>query len=67
MTIDLHRRSSRFVTVGAVAAAAAIALSGCSAAATPSTAGGDGTGTITVWAHQGEDSENSALQAAVAA
>lgn len=49
------------VTVGALAA-------GCSSGSTTSSSGaqaGSGTGTITIWAHSGQTSENTALQAVV--
>ncbi|WP_243076566.1 extracellular solute-binding protein [Microbacterium sp. SS28] len=52
---------------GALALAAAVTLvsvAGCSAGGGGSSAG-DGTGDIEIWAHQGQDSENAALQAAV--
>lgn len=45
---------------------AAAALSACSpAGSSNSSQAGDGTGTVNVWAHQGQDAENAALQAAV--
>ncbi|NEM92305.1 extracellular solute-binding protein [Galbitalea soli] len=49
----------------AVAAAAALGLAGCSSGG-GTAAAGDGTGNIVIWAHQGQDSENAAIQAAVA-
>ncbi|HET9648916.1 MAG TPA: extracellular solute-binding protein [Microlunatus sp.] len=57
------------VATAAVAAVMATALVACSSGAGSnpgSTAeSGSGTGTISVWAHQGQDSENAAIQAAV--
>ncbi|WP_138944957.1 extracellular solute-binding protein [Plantibacter sp. M259] len=60
--------TTRTLRRGALLAAATIAVVGsltaCSAGGAGSAAG-DGTGDIEVWAHQGQDSENAAIQAAV--
>lgn len=61
-------RTARRGALAAVAVATAIAtMTGCSAPGGGGTeaGAGDGTGEIEVWAHQGQDSENAALQAAV--
>lgn len=63
-----NTRTIRRGALVAVAVATAIAtMTGCSAGGGGGTdaAAGDGTGEIDVWAHQGQDSENAALQAAV--
>jgi multiple sugar transport system substrate-binding protein len=66
--IAQSKRSRRRLsfTATAVGASLALLLAGCSAGGgTDTTTAGDGTGSIVVWAHQGQDSENAALQAAV--
>ncbi len=57
-------------SIVAAGLAATVGLAACgsgSTAAEPAPAStGDGTGTIVIWAHQGQDSENAVVQAAVA-
>ncbi len=63
MTITRNLRRGAWA---AAAVVAALTLAGCSAGGGNSDAGaGSGTGEINIWAHQGQDSENAALQAAV--
>jgi len=57
-------RTLRRSALAAVAVTAAVVMTACSSAGGGVSAG-TGTGTINVWAHQGQDSENAALQAAV--
>jgi multiple sugar transport system substrate-binding protein len=59
-----RHRSHSWLAVAA-AASAVLALAGCGAA-TGKAEAGNGTGSITIWAHQGQDSENQAVQKAVA-
>ncbi|MFI9162484.1 extracellular solute-binding protein [Kitasatospora aureofaciens] len=57
---------SRHVRLGLLLALPAVALTACGGTgSTAATSAGDGTGTITIWAHQGQDSENTVLQNAV--
>jgi multiple sugar transport system substrate-binding protein len=59
------RKAWRKAAVGVVMAVTMSTLAACSGTSTSTSSAGDGTGTIKVWAHQGQDSENAALQAAV--
>lgn len=62
-----YKRSAARAGVALMAAGLASgALSACSPGSSAGgSQSGDGTGTVNVWAHQGQDSENAALQAAV--
>ena len=54
--------------LAAVAAALALSAAACSnGTASTAAQAGSGTGTITVWAHDGQPAENTAIQQAVAA
>ncbi len=62
--MNTRSRSGRWL-VGATAASALLALAGCGGGTSQAEAG-NGKGSIAIWAHQGQDSENRAVQAAVA-
>src|SRR5690606_28715135 len=63
-----HRRRERHMSnrtrIG-IAVAAALALTACSSGSGDGGSEGGGSGEVTVWAHQGQESEVNALQAAV--
>ena len=67
-TLMMHhtRRPHRSLSGVAVGAAVALALAACGGGGSSPAATGDGTGSITIWAHQGQDSENKVIQRAVA-
>ena len=65
MPVPSTRRILRTAVVGIAMAATIATLAACSTSDNTSTSG-SGTGSLTIWAHQGQDSENAALQAAVA-
>ncbi|WP_375389562.1 extracellular solute-binding protein [uncultured Amnibacterium sp.] len=57
---------ARALPLMAVAVATALAMAGCSSGSGPAPAQtGSGKGDIVIWAHQGQDSENAAVQNAV--
>lgn len=62
------RRVLRTAAVGIAMAVTIATLAACSANTTSSntSTSGSGTGSLTIWAHQGQDSETAALQTAVA-
>lgn len=64
MNIAPQRSVRCRVIMGVMLTASVFALAACSGAPESADAG-DGTGTITVWAHQGQDSENAVLEDAV--
>jgi multiple sugar transport system substrate-binding protein len=61
----ITRTLRRGVLAAAAVAATVLLATACTSGGGNSSAG-SGTGTINIWAHQGQDSENAALQAAVA-
>ena len=64
--MNYTKRPNRSLGAIAVAATVGLVLAGCGGSGSSEAEAGSGAGAITIWAHQGQDSENKAIQDAVA-